>query len=145
MKKEGIIQFVKFAVVGVANTLIDWLVYYGLIFYIIPDGRPTAKAISFVVAVINSFVLNSIWTFRKEFLSGIEDKSLRSYRIMNYFIRFIIVSLVGFLINYFAFRLAFSYISVSNFDGYSDIGGLIFASGAALVWNFVINSYREVQ
>ena len=141
MKKDGLIQFIKFAIVGVANTLVDWLVYYGLILYIIPDGRSTAKAISFLVAVTNSFVLNSIWTFRKQFLEGIEDKSLRSYRIMNYFVRFFIVSIVGFAINFFAFQTAFSFISGSEFSGLSDIGGLIFASAAALVWNFFINKF----
>lgn len=141
MKSEGIVQFIKFAIVGVANTLVDWLVYYGLIFYLIPDGRSTAKAISFLVAVINSFILNSIWTFRREFLSGIKDQSLKNYRIMNYFIRFFVVSLVGFLINYFAFQIAFSYLSSSSLVDFSDIGSLIFASAAALVWNFIINKF----
>jgi putative flippase GtrA len=141
MKKEGLVQFVKFAIVGVANTLVDWLVYYGLILYIIPDDRSVAKAISFLVAVTNSFILNSIWTFRKQFLEGIEDESLRSYRIMNYFVRFFIVSVVGFTVNFFAFQLTFSFLSGSTFSGYSDIGGLIFASGAALVWNFFINKF----
>ena len=141
MKKEGLIQFIKFAAVGVTNTLVDWLVYYGLILYVIPDGRSTAKALSFLVAVVNSFILNSVWTFRREFLAGIEDKSLRSYRIINYFIRFFVVSIIGFGINYLTFQFVLSYMLASDFSSFSDIVGLVSASFAATLWNFVINKF----
>ena len=60
-------QFVKFCVVGAINTLIDVLIYFlltrylgfalGLIF--------VAKAISYVLATLNSFFLNRFWTFEK--------------------------------------------------------------------------------
>jgi len=69
MKLKNIMQFLKFAAVGVANTLVDWAVFYLLFLTIFPDERLLAKAISFVIAAVNSFVLNSIWTFRQEFYS----------------------------------------------------------------------------
>lgn len=141
VKLAGIWQFIKFALVGIANTLVDWAVFYLLILFIIPDDKLLAKAISFVVAAINSFVLNSIWTFRQEFYSGIKDKNLRFYRIANYFIRFFVVSLVGFAINYFAFRWVIFNIAGTSFANYANIISLISASSAALVWNFVINKF----
>ena len=147
MKLKNIWQFIKFAIVGVANTLVDWLVFYLLVFFVMPDGKLSAKAISFVVAVINSFILNSIWTFRREFMAGISDKSLRLIRLTNYFLRFFVVSLVGFVINYFTFKFAISHLGLSSFSRFSDILGLVFASGAALVWNFAINkiwTYKKV-
>ena len=141
MKLKNIWQFIKFAIVGVANTLVDWLVFYLLVFFVMPDGKLSAKAISFVVAVINSFILNSIWTFRAEFYSGIKDKNLKFYRIGTYFIRFFIVSLVGFVINYFTFRWVIFNIAGTSLANYANIASLVSASGAALVWNFVINKF----
>ncbi|PIX30184.1 hypothetical protein COZ63_01030 [Candidatus Berkelbacteria bacterium CG_4_8_14_3_um_filter_42_13] len=146
MRTKTIWQFLKFAVVGVANTLVDWAVFYLLIFFVIPDGRFLAKALSFIVAAINSFILNSIWTFRQEFYSGIADRNLKFYRISTYFIRFFIVSLVGFIINYFTFRWVIFNISGGTLGENSNIIGLVCASGAALIWNFIINkiwTYRK--
>ena len=52
----------KYAVVGVANTLIDFLIYAALVqlglWYV------AAKLISVAVANINGYTFNRIWTFR---------------------------------------------------------------------------------
>ena len=141
MKIKNFWQFIKFAIVGVANTLVDWFVFYLLILFIIPDERLLAKGISFVVAVANSFILNSIWTFRQEFYSGTNNRNIRFYRVSIYFIRFLVVSAIGFFINYFAFKFTISYIAGTTFNHYSDIIGLICASAAALIWNFFINKF----
>ncbi len=145
MKSKSLRQFLKFLAVGVLNTLVDWAVFYLLIYFAIPGQPLLAKAISFTVAVINSFVLNSIWTFRDEFYSGIKDKNLKFYRLANYFIRFILVSLVGFVINYLTFRYVLANVS-GSLASHSNIIGLVAASGAALIWNFIINklwTYRQ--
>src|SRR5215207_5124642 len=56
----------RFAAVGVANTLIDYVLFIGLtkVFSIPLDWVWTAKAASGAVAIINSFVLNRHWVFR---------------------------------------------------------------------------------
>ncbi len=55
--------FLKFGLVGVTGTLIDFLFYKIFInYYGFPPA--TAKAISTSIAIINNFVLNDIWTFR---------------------------------------------------------------------------------
>lgn len=62
MKKESIIQFIKFGLVGVSNTIISYLVYYVLIklnlFYLI------ASIFSFVAGVLNSFYWNNKYVFK---------------------------------------------------------------------------------
>ena len=61
-------QMARFAVVGVINTAVDLAVLNTLI-AISHRGRSGLlyslfKAISFLVAVLNSYWLNSRWTFR---------------------------------------------------------------------------------
>jgi len=51
------------------------------------------------------------------------------------FFRFVIVSLIGWGVNYLAFRLVINQISKP------DIVALIFASGAAIIWNFFANKF----
>jgi putative flippase GtrA len=59
-----IVQFVKFGIVGVSNTLIAFAVYTVLlkgfgVWYILASG------IGFVVGAVNGFLLNRRWTFRE--------------------------------------------------------------------------------
>ena len=80
-------QAVKFVLVGGLNTLIDLGVLNLLIFITgiaSGSGYSIFKGISFTVAVINSYFLNKLWTFK-----GTGRK----------FLQFFIVSLIGFGIN----------------------------------------------
>ena len=58
-----VIQFVKFGIVGVSNTLLTLVVYDVLlklgVWYL------AASAIGFVVGAINGFLLNRRWTFKE--------------------------------------------------------------------------------
>lgn len=141
--KESTGQFAKFVVVGLLNTAIDWIAFF--ILKLIPfflANRPYAKAISFLFAAINSFVLNSSWTFKKEYQAGFEqnDKAKLSKNTV-YFGRFIAVSLIGWVINTATYTIA-----INNLPGfvpikYSDIFALILASGAGIIWNFFANKF----
>src|SRR5882757_5239668 len=58
-----VVQFLKFGVVGVSNTLLAFAIYTVLlkvfgVWYI------AASAIGFVVGAVNGFLLNRRWTFR---------------------------------------------------------------------------------
>lgn len=58
-----LVQFVKFGIVGVANTLLTFAVYT-LLLKVFGVWYLAASAIGFVVGTINSFLLNRRWTFR---------------------------------------------------------------------------------
>jgi len=129
--KEGLLQFIKFAIVGVANTGVDWVVYFILSRTILTDSLVVAKASSFTIAVLNSYLLNTIWTFKKEYATATKEGATGGKAAI--FIKFMIVSLVGLGIN----TLVYKY-SLDKFAG-SELISLVFASGAAILWNFFAN------
>ena len=63
--KKSFIQFVKFGIVGVTNTLADFIVYTVLV-SLTPINYVIAQAISYSCGVLNSYLLNTAWTFKKE-------------------------------------------------------------------------------
>lgn len=58
-----VLQFVKFGVVGVSNTLIFFLVYT-LLLKVFGIWYVAASGIGFAVGAINGFLWNRRWTFR---------------------------------------------------------------------------------
>ena len=58
------VQFMKFALVGVSNTLITLLVYTFLL-KVVGMWYLAASAIGFIVGATNGFLLNRRWTFRE--------------------------------------------------------------------------------
>jgi len=58
-----LVQFVKFGIVGVSNTLITLLVYT-LLLKVFGFWYITASAIGFALGATNGFLLNRRWTFR---------------------------------------------------------------------------------
>jgi putative flippase GtrA len=59
-----VVQFVKFGIVGVSNTLLTFIVYTVLlkgfdVWYL------AASAVGFIVGATNGFLLNRRWTFRE--------------------------------------------------------------------------------
>lgn len=72
-RKEGksFIQLIKFALVGASNTLVDMIVNTGLSYVlglIFTGGWIVyvSKTVGYCCGIINSYVLNSGWTFREE-------------------------------------------------------------------------------
>jgi putative flippase GtrA len=58
-----VVQFVKFGIVGVSNTLLTFAVYT-LLLKVVGVWYLAASAIGFVVGAVNGFLLNRRWTFR---------------------------------------------------------------------------------
>ena len=131
-KHASIFQFGKFLAVGVTNTLIDLGVLNFLIFTTtIASGvfYSIFNVISFTIAVINSFIWNKYWTFKE---NG-KKKTKKE------FIQFLIVSLVGLVINVGIASLIVNLIGPKlglSDEIWANIGKLsaIFFS---MVWNFV--------
>src|ERR1700733_7879277 len=57
-----VVQFVKFGIVGVSNTLLTFVIYT-LLLKVFGVWYLAASAIGFVVGAINGFLLNRRWTF----------------------------------------------------------------------------------
>lgn len=64
MKKDSIIQFIKFGLVGVSNTLISQVVYmvcvaFGM-HYIV------GNVLAFIISVLNAYVLQNVFVFKQD-------------------------------------------------------------------------------
>ena len=63
-RKETIVQFSKFALVGALNTAISLAVFY-LLYNLFSINYPIANLVSYIIGVINSFFWNKLWVFRR--------------------------------------------------------------------------------
>ena len=63
--KKNLIQFIKFALVGIMNTVIDFGVYTVLVSFT-GVHYAIAQAISYTCGLLNSYLFNTLWTFREE-------------------------------------------------------------------------------
>lgn len=120
-KHKSVRQFIKFGIVGLGGTLVDWVVYFILTryfgtFYLI------AKTISFVLAAVNNYIFNRIWTFKSK------DKN-----IAKEFLKFFVVSVVGLIFNLLIMKLAVVNLKLN------DLIGLVLATSAVTLWNFFAN------
>ena len=60
-----IIQFVKFNFVGIVNTLLDYGIM-ALMHSVFNVHEFIAKPISYTCGIVNSFIMNKLWTFKKK-------------------------------------------------------------------------------
>ncbi len=128
--------FLKYVVVGVIGTLLD----VGLFTLLIAQtslgntwtGHITAATLSFLVAVINNYVLNSLWTFQSKKTT---DKKQ--------FSKFFLVSCLGWLLNV-TFLSLFSWaiaILIGSLPPLASAVAKICASGVVLIYNFIANRF----
>lgn len=121
-KKDMIMQFVRFAMVGVIGTFVNISILYLLterygIYYIV------SAFFGFIIAATVNFILNKIWTFGEGLKTNITQK----------YVRFFIVSLIALTINIF-----FLYIFTEYFKVYYIVSQII-AIGFSLTINFIGN------
>jgi dolichyl-phosphate beta-glucosyltransferase len=115
--------FIKYATVGVLGTAIDLGALYLLVEYAQMDVI-LASVLSFLLAVVNNFILNKAWTF--------QNKS-KNYRKL--FIKFLIVSLVGLLLTIFCMQL---FVNVAHIWY---MFAKVITSLIVLSWNFLGNKF----
>jgi putative flippase GtrA len=124
MIKRTAFQFSKFASVGVINTLIDFIVYFGVTrsIFFFSTHIFHAKALSFLIATSFSFIANRKWTFKKS--EGNKFKEA---------LKFYLTVGSGIFIN-----VGVHYLVV-HVLGHSDILGIIAAAACTGVWGFSIS------
>lgn len=126
--------FVKFGMVGVVGTIVDFL-FYKIFINTLSIPPATAKGFSAEIAIINNFILNNFWTFRyRKTKTNIWQK----FGIFN------VVSLGGLVIAV----LIVKYLHTIYGDGFIYIFGRHMAYNnfyffatipPVMLWNFTIN------
>lgn len=61
---EIIVQFIKFGIVGFSNTIISYAIYSVLVY--VNVNYLVASIVAFVISVLNSFIWNNKYVFKKE-------------------------------------------------------------------------------
>ena len=83
---DGVIRFVKFGMVGVINTLVNWIIFFILnalgMYYIL------ANIIAYILGTVNSYLWNTLWVFKYKDKASTETT-----------IKFIILNLIGLGLN----------------------------------------------
>lgn len=138
-------QFAKFVLVGGMNFLVDLGVLNFLIFatgIALGAWQSAFKAVSFVVAVINSYFWNKGWVFKKVESAVVPPLSGPTAKLetdSKQFFQFLAVSVAGFLIN-----VGVDYVFVNLINPMGGISeknwaqlGAAAASIAAMMWNFI--------
>lgn len=130
-----ILQLIKFAMVGFANTAVDFGILNLLMGMTgIYSGKNIffLNSISFIVAVIHSFFWNKFWTFKVKKTEATKE-----------FLQFLIVSIVGLLINGGIVYMITTWLK--PMFGMSDAiwanAGKIVATVVSLIWNFIGYKY----
>lgn len=112
-------QFIKFGLVGVMNTMIDYTIYAAL-FYVVHVHYLLANIISFSVAVSNSYILNRRWTFRSDHPAWRTEAA-----------KFIVVNIIGLGLSEILLFLQVDHLHISK------LLAKLFAIVVVLFWNYV--------
>jgi dolichyl-phosphate beta-glucosyltransferase len=119
--RKAFLVFLRYAVVGVSGTALDVGSLYVFV-DLLHIPVLVAAAMSFVLAVINNFILNKYWTFRNN------DRNFRKQ-----IIKFFIVSIVGLALT------EISMVILVYFLGIWYIASKLITSVIVLTWNFLAN------
>ena len=83
---KDIVRFIKFGMVGVLNTLVNWVIFFILetcgVYYIL------ANIISYSLSTIHSYLWNTLWVFKYK------DKASTDTTF-----KFIVLNIIGLCLN----------------------------------------------
>jgi putative flippase GtrA len=139
------VQIMKFALVGVLNTLLDIGIFNLLMLFVSAVSAPVyalIKAISFTFAVLNSYVWNKYWVFGAPPRPAEVGRAGQPGKkgVAKEFGTFIAISVGGLVINVAVFAGTFAlltYLTAGLPDSISANIGALTASAASFTWNFV--------
>ena len=124
--KKTIQQFSKFALIGILNTAIDFVIYFFLTRYFVfwNEYKIITASCTFIIANLNSYLFNKFWTF--------QNKETKHHILYS---KFFIISLIGLGIN----DLLFSFVHYQF--GFNDLLAKIMPIPVVMLWNFFANKY----
>ncbi len=121
--KVFLIKFIKFGVVGFSGLFVD----YGFTFLckeVLKINKFISNSIGFILAASSNYYLNRIWTFESE-----------NPDIAHEFTSFIIISLIGLLINNLILWLILKRFKINFYFAKA------FAIAIVIIWNFLANAF----
>ncbi|MEX0869825.1 MAG: GtrA family protein [Candidatus Spechtbacterales bacterium] len=133
-KIKSIYEAAKFALVGALNTFVDLGVLNLLILLTSITAGSTFsvfKGLSFIIAVLNSYVWNKFWTFK--------SKKKSPEEIRKEFIQFFFVSVIGFFVNVATASFVVNMIGPQfgmAAEPWANIGALA-GTFTVFIWNFI--------
>lgn len=120
IKNNDLIKLIRFSIVGVGNTLVNWSIFIILnafgVYYII------SNIIAYTIATVNSYIWNSSWVFK--YGQGLN---------INTSVKFFILNLVGLTVNT---TIMYILVDILNFNKFI---ALVIASIFVVIMNYTIN------
>lgn len=108
-KKQVVIQFIKFGLVGISNTVISYLTY--VVFVFLGAHYVVANVFSFIISVINSF----FWNYKFVFISS-EDENRIWWKVLAR--TFVAYGFTGLILNNILLILMLSTFNIAQYmDG----------------------------
>ena len=117
---DGVIRFIKFGMVGVINTLVNWIIFFILnalgMYYIL------ANIIAYVLGTVNSYLWNTLWVFKYKDKASTETT-----------IKFIILNLIGLGLNT---GILYVLVDLCNLNKFI---GLVTTTAIVMIINYIVN------
>ena len=117
---DGVIRFVKFGMVGVINTLVNWIIFFILnalgMYYIL------ANIIAYILGTVNSYLWNTLWVFKYKDKTSTETT-----------IKFIILNLIGLGLNT---GILYVLVDLCNLNKFI---GLVTTTAIVMIINYIVN------
>lgn len=113
-------NFIKFAIVGVMNTLLNWIIFFFLnnigVYYIV------SNIIAYTISTIHSYFWNSIWVFK--YSEGSKAKAS---------LKFILLNIGGLVLNT---SILFILVDIFKMDKFI---GLVLTTAIVMIINYIFN------
>lgn len=117
---DGVIRFIKFGMVGVINTLVNWIIFFILnalgMYYIL------ANIIAYILGTVNSYLWNTLWVFKYKDKTSTETT-----------IKFIILNLIGLGLNT---GILYVLVDLCNLNKFI---GLVITTAIVMIINYIVN------
>ena len=117
---EDIVRFLKFGIVGVLNTLVNWIIFFILntlgMYYIF------SNIIAYSISTIHSYLWNTLWVFKYK------DKASTDTTF-----KFIVLNIIGLCLN-----TGILYVLVDFFN-LNKLFALIITTAIVMIINYVVN------